>query len=88
MGYPDGLLGGPGVVGCGGEGYEGGSEICRETGGLVPYNRGLKRGKGVSLRVVQEGLGLEEQVGEVDTLVGENEVRRAGSGDLAEADDS
>lgn len=70
MGYPDVVWSGPGIVGSGGEGYESGTEICRETDGLVPYNRGLKRGKIVLFGVVEEGLGLEEQVGEADTFVG------------------
>ena len=42
----------------------------------------------MSLGVVEEGLCLEEQVGEADALVSENEVCRTGTWDLAETDDA
>ena len=40
----------------------------------------------MSLEVVEEGLGFEEQICEADALVGENEVRRDGTWNLTEID--
>lgn len=55
------------------------------TGGVAPW-RDPCRGGG-SFGIVEKGFRIQEEVGETDALVGEGEVRSAGSWDPTEADD-